>query len=177
MKDWRIQLNRLTIEFWCGIGDLSELPSWADAANQEMGEVHPDVWDLYVIKSTEAAEGLLLKIAKDINKFQPASWEAEPFAVMALKRALELFLSKQISVQTLCQVVSVLDSMFVIGLVSVERPREHLPKSLEKIAWLGNLYNCCDWCDDSWSFDNSQHLIVEARRLLTVLPNRVAGSF
>ncbi|MDR2012620.1 MAG: hypothetical protein LBQ20_06210, partial [Rhodanobacter sp.] len=137
MNDWRTQLNRLVIEFWCGVGSLSELPLWADAANEEMGEVHPDVWDLYVVKSTETAKELLLKIAKDTNGFQPISWEAEPFAVMALKKALELFLSKKISVQALCQLVSLLDSVFVTGLVDVERAGENLPKSLHKISCLG----------------------------------------
>lgn len=172
MNDWRAQLNRLAVEFWCGVGDLAELAPWADAANAEMGEVHPEVWDLYIVWSMENAKELLLKIAKDVNGFKPTTWDAAPFAAAALKKALELFLAQKMSVQTLCQLVDLLDATFVIGLPLASQSEENPSKfSSQKTSWLGNLYNCCDWCDASWTMDNSPHLVAEAQRVLGVLAN------
>ena len=172
MNNWREQLNRLAVEFWCGVGDLSEAPTWADVANAEMGEVHPDVWDIYASPTAERTTNLLLKIAKDVNGFTPTSLGAKPFAVNALKKALTLFLSKDISVQELCRLVSSLDTTFVVGPPKETGIYDPPPISLcPDIPWLGNLWNCCDWCDDSWTFDNSSHLVAEAQRVLAMLAN------
>jgi hypothetical protein len=173
MNNWREQLNRLAVEFWCGVGDLSELSAWADTANAEMGEVHPDVWDIYASPKAEQANRLLLKIAKEVNGFSPESFSAKPFAINALKKALTLFLSKELSVQELCKLVDSLDTVLVIGLpmeggIYDQPPRSSLSPDL---PWLGNLWNCCDWCDDGWTFENSQALVAEAQRVLAMLAN------
>jgi len=42
MNNWRQELNRLAVEFWCGVGDIAEVSPWADIANAEVGEVHPN---------------------------------------------------------------------------------------------------------------------------------------
>lgn len=169
MSDWREQLNRLAVEFWCGVGDPLELSVLADAANAEMGEVHPDIWDLYVSPTTEQATYLLLKIATDVNGFHPKSWVAEPFAVGALKKALGLFLAQELSVQSLCKLVNLLDAVFVIDAGKDMGSKESSP--FYNIPWLGDLWNSCDWCDETWTFDKSPHLVLEARRVLEMMAN------
>jgi hypothetical protein len=38
--------------------------------------------------------------------------------------------------------------------------------------WLGELWNACDWCDESWTLENQKHLKDTAERLLTTLNER-----
>lgn len=173
MNNWREQLNRLAVEFWCGVGNLSELSAWADIANSEMGEVHPDVWDIYASPTAEQATRLLLKVAKDVNGFSPESLSAEPFAINALRKALTLFLSKEFSVQELCKLVDSLDTVFAIRLPKETGIYDQSPRTslMVNFPWLGNLWNSCDWCDESWTFDNSQPLVAEAQRVLSLLAN------
>lgn len=174
MNHWREELNRLAVEFWCGIGDISELPSWADAANLEMGEVHPDVWDFYNISNEGDAIQVLMKIAKDVNGFSPDSLLAEPYLINAFRKVLVLFLAKRISAQKLCSLVNSLDSVFAIGFPTEVRIINQSQRKAEPAneSWLGNLWNCCDWCDESWTFDNSYALVAEAKRLLAMLNSK-----
>jgi hypothetical protein len=169
MSNWREELNRLAIEFWCGVGDLTDVPIWADVANLEMGEVHPDVWDLYTSKTDEDVASILLKIANDVNGFRPQSWEAEPFAAGALQKALIRFLAGELSVQLLCKLITELDMVFTCAAPKDMGSPELSP--LHGKSWQGNLWNCCDWCDDTWTFENSQPLIAEVHRVLEMLAN------
>jgi hypothetical protein len=35
--------------------------------------------------------------------------------------------------------------------------------------WMGNLWNNCDWCDGSWSYENCPSLVDEAHRVVNML--------
>ena len=37
----------------------------------------------------------------------------------------------------------------------------------------GDLYNCCDWCDHSWTRSNSQFLYDEATKLIAAKTEQV----
>ncbi|AZP12551.1 hypothetical protein [Undibacterium parvum] len=168
MNNWRENLSRLAAEFWCGIGDLAELRTWADVANKETGEAHSQIWDIYTVADHKHATDLLLSMASDINGFKLESWEAEPFAMSAFKKALDAFFSRSMPVQTFCKLVEKLDATYNIGLAGVPKP-ESLQSHEE--WWLGNLWNCCDWCDESWTMENSSPLLAEAQRVSKVLAN------
>lgn len=169
MGDWREQLNRLAVEFRYGVGSLSELSAWADAANEEMGEVHPDVWDLYCSPTPEQARNLALKIASEVNGFRPQEWAAGPFAVCALKKALERYLAQDFPIQSLCEVINEVEHT----VLSRDKHRIESPGALpvQYTAWLRDLWNCCDWCDETWTFDNCPHMAVGAREALAMMTN------
>lgn len=166
MAHWRDELNRIAVEFWCGVGSMEELPVVADAANADLGEAHPDIWNCYTCSSEDDAAALTLKLAWELNRFVPASWEAVPYAQGALKRALDYFAAKKISVQFLCKLVQDLDVTYNVLL---SPPPELSASAGSEEGWMGNLWNCCDWCDDSWSHDNFPALVEEAGRVAVVL--------
>lgn len=166
MAHWREELNRIAVEFWCGVGLIVELPVVADAANADLGEAHPDIWDFYTCSSDEDAAALTLRLAWELNRFVPASWEAVPYAQGALKRALEYFLAKKISVQILCKLVENLDATFNVHLSCYPNPS---PLGESEKWWMGNLWNNCDWCEDSWTYENCPALVEEANRVATKL--------
>lgn len=37
---------------------------------------------------------------------------------------------------------------------------------------MGDLWNNCDWCDDSWTHENSPSLVEEVRKVAAFLANR-----
>ena len=168
MDKLRESLNRLAIEFWCGVGDLNELSSWADAAVMEPSEFHPLILDLYPRPTPELTTELLLRMAYEINGFRPASIEAEPLAIETLRKALDAFASQAMSVQSLCLLVNRLDLTFNIELAGIPRPTSTLADGQ---WWLGDLWNCCDWCDESWTHESSTHLHVEATRVFRLMAN------
>jgi len=47
--------------------------------------------------------------------------------------------------------------------------RETSKYELEYPLWLGDLWNACDWCDESWSLSNSPHLKEEADKVIRYL--------
>ena len=168
MHHWRVELNRLTTEFWLGVGDLSEIIIWAELANADSGEVHPNVWELYAFHEHEEATLILCKIAKDVNDFSPNSWAAKPYAINTLKKALSQFLNKKIPVTSLCSLINTLDANFITNDFAGQ-PRPQRLQNLDKLDWLGDLWNCCDWCDEHWNYENSFHLVAQAKKVAITL--------
>lgn len=169
MDSIRADLNLLAMKFWCGVGSSEELSRWTDAAVMSTDELHPLIWDLYPQPSPELATALLLRMAEDVNGFQPISVGAEAIAEDILRQSLIAFVARDISVQALCRLADHLDSGFNLALADAPQPRS---ATTDSQWWQGDLYNCCDWCDDSWTHDNSPHLHAEAERLLRVLNRR-----
>lgn len=31
-------------------------------------------------------------------------------------------------------------------------------------TWMGNLYNACDWCDETWTLEDNPHLLIEVEK-------------
>ncbi len=166
VNNWREQLNRIAVDFWCDVGAIDELPIIADAANNDLGEAHPDIWDFYSCTTGAEATALTLKVALHLNGFVPESWDALPYAQDALKRALERFVGRRMSVQALCMLVEKLDSTFNVYLSRF--PRSETAYDLKQ-WWMGNLWNNCDWCGENRTHENHPSLVVEASRVVALL--------
>ena len=72
-----------------------------------------------------------------------------------LKRQVGLLLSREIKPVCFCQFFNSLESALVVD--------RDLPP--EKVSFLGDLYNACDWCDDSWTLESAPYLAEEAARV------------
>lgn len=163
MKNWKLNLNQLVIDHWCDAGNYEEVLAWIDAVNMEQGEVHPYFYELYDPSNTQNTTRTLTSIAKDINGFSIKSWESEPFAKRSLVKALQMFIDERKSVQEICVLINKLDMLYNIELSGVENQNKD---TNDGEWWLGDLWNCCDWCDETWSYSNSSHLIIEAKRVI-----------
>ena len=169
MDKLREELNFLAMAFWCGVGNPVELSRWTDAAVTATDTFHPLILELYPQPTPELAADLLLKMAADLNGLQPISVEAEPIAAEVLRRSLNAFATRDITIQALCKLVDRLDAAFNLDLAGVPRPE---PVAADGQWWLGDLYNCCDWCDDGWTHESSAHLHEEAARVSRMLGNK-----
>lgn len=157
VQDWRGELNRLATEFWFNSGELTEVSRWAESAF-EAGEVDKGIVALWDCVDVAYARQHLQALAWEINEFQPWSVAAEPFALTILEKQLNCYLAQEISPSTLCQLVMDLDSAFL--------DKQALPGTN---GWMGGLWNCCDWWDDSWTFENTPSLKTEAVSVLRKL--------
>jgi len=73
-----------------------------------------------------------------------------------LKRQIHLLLDKKITPHSFCLFFNAMEMPFAIDL-GFEMP------------FFGNLYNCCDWSDDSWTLENSPHLVEECIHVLSII--------
>jgi hypothetical protein len=152
-------LRRIAMEFWSGLGDAAAADSWAEDQLRNNLDPHPDVHELLFKKSRKEITVLLLRIAHDYEGFLPVSQEGEKEAIEILNGACDKFLREEITPSQFCRVVSTFDAGFLDFTKLDER-------TFEYPAWLGNLWNACDWCDESWTNANSPHLLAEAKRVL-----------
>ena len=151
-------LNRIAMEYWCRVGDPKELDKWAENQLKNNEKPHPDVCELFN-KTKEELEELILKIAEEQNGFVPVSEAGEKEAVDILIEISEKLIKKEITPNKFCYVVSLFDANF-LGLRKTDE------NTLEYPNWLGDLWNNCDWCDESWTNSNSPHLIEEVNKML-----------
>jgi hypothetical protein len=40
---------------------------------------------------------------------------------------------------------------------------------------MGNLYNACDWCDETWMLENSSHLSIEVKKQIHIIKDWLAN--
>ena len=161
-------LERLIMDYWCGFGNSHELDEWVKNELRVNPNPHHDTYGLFNT-TPESTERLLLKIAEDKNDFTPISEKGEMIAIQMLIEFSEQLLQEKIKPYEFCRVVSVFDANF-IGL------REISENVLEYPIWLGDLWNQCDWCDESWTNTSTPHLIIEeVKRMLFENKTRGAG--
>ena len=72
-----------------------------------------------------------------------------------LKRQIGLLLDGQITPLNFCRFFNSMEVQLVTD-------SKFLP---DEVAFLGDLYNCCDWCDETWTLENSPHLAEESARV------------
>lgn len=156
-QEWRDELNRLATEFWFRSGNLAEVTPWVESAF-EAGETDADVVHLWDCTDLEHVRSLFQTLAWKINQFHPWSDAARPFALTILQKQLHRYLAQEISPSMLCRLVDDLDAAFL---------DKQDPAGFE--GWMGNLWNCCDWCNDSWTFENVPSLRDEAVSVLQKL--------
>ena len=151
------QLDRIAFEYWAGVGSKLDLEAWAESELRK-DVPHADACEMFNL-SEEEAEKNSIRLAAEVLNFEPVSEKGEKWAKVLLKQYCKKLLSEEITPFEFCRLVQVFDANF-LGLRTLENG------SLEYPAWLGDLWNNCDWCDETWSLSNSTHLEAEARKVL-----------
>ena len=150
-------LDKIAFEFWAGVGSMSDLENWAESELRK-DNPHPDACELFGL-STEEAQKRSIALAEEILGFKPVSEQGEKLAKELLVGYCEKLIKKEITPMKFCLLVQLFDANY-LGLRTLG------DGSLEYPAWLGNLWNNCDWCDESWSLSSSPHLLEEAKKVI-----------
>lgn len=151
------QLDKIAFEFWAGAGIKSDLEDWA-VSELRKDEPHPDACELFGL-TDDGAEKESIRLAEEILDFKPVSEKGAEWAKEMLVEYCEKLLKEEITPVKFCGLVQLFDANF-LGIRTLE------DGSLEYPAWLGDLWNNCDWCDESWSLENSPQLVKEAKKVM-----------
>ena len=151
------QIDKIAFEFWAGVGSKSDLEDWAEDQLRK-NDPHPDACELFNL-SDEEAEKKSISLATEITGFNPTSEQSEEWAKELLAEHCSKLLNEEITPAQFCNLVNQFDGGF-LGARDIGEGLAYYPE------WLGQLWNNCDWCDESWSISNSPHLVEEAKKVL-----------
>jgi hypothetical protein len=147
------ELKRLAVLYWLGLSD----PQAKDAWTMVEYETNPDPDDHLheLLINDPQTRGRILNFARSRLAFEPVSEEGIEYAKLVLQSEIQKFLNREKSAAAFCSFINHLDAQYV--------GEFYYP------TWLGELWNCCDYCDDTWTLESSPHLAQKALEVLRQL--------
>lgn len=155
------ELRRLATLYWLGLTDSAAVDSWVLAEYEHNANPDPSLSRL--LSHDNDAEHLLCRFAQSQLAFVPASNSGVEVAQSLLVTYLRRFLNKEIQPHALCSLVNAIDGQFLGALPTVDPGVAYYP------AWLGDLWNCCEYCDIKWTFESEPYLVQESQKVLAQL--------
>lgn len=109
-------------------------------------------------------EPLLLDVIqkKDFG-FSYNCLEAEILAADFFLNILTDYKNRNLSPFKLCKIFNNLENGFL------DAPRELKNNIAYYPEWIGNLYDACDWCDETWTIENSPHLMNAIQHQINII--------
>jgi len=109
-------------------------------------------------------EPLLLDViqTKD-SEFSFNCLEAEILAAKFFLGILVDYKNGNLSPLKLCTIFNNLESGFLDAPRGLKNNIAYYPE------WIGDLYDACDWCDETWTIENSPHLIDAIQHQINVI--------
>jgi hypothetical protein len=144
------ELRRLTVLYWLGLTDSAAVDSWAMREYELNPDPDPDLSRLFA--HDDETWQLLGRLAHMQLAFVPASQAGVEVTQTLLASFLQKFLNKEIQPDSLCKLVNAIDCQF-LGALPIDAPGvAYYP------TWLGDLWNCCEYCDTKSTFESEPHL-------------------
>ena len=109
---------------------------------------------------------ILAFITVSFPEFEINSEDLLELCKSELKRQIGLLLDKKITPSSFCEFFNLMESKLVFDSEFAS----------DELTFMGDLYNCCDWCDDTWTHDNSRHLTAEGIRVIAGIDNAEQGA-
>jgi hypothetical protein len=155
------ELKRLAVLYSLGLADAQAKDAWTLVELEANSNQGPDLHELFV--DNENTVDRILALARSRLAFEPVSLEGVEIAKTILRNELTRFLNREISPIVLCALVNRIELQY-LGAIPISTVNEsYYPR------WIGDLYNNCDCCDDTWTLDSSPHLAREALAVLQKL--------
>ncbi|EPG38188.1 hypothetical protein F907_02160 [Acinetobacter colistiniresistens] len=123
-----------------------------------------------LLESAVDQESLLLQLIQTTDSsFSADSVEAEILTARYFLNILEHYENGQIRPFDLCRIFNNIE----IGFMGAQR---NLPLNIAYYPlWTGNLYHACDWCDETWTLENSPHLGIEVKKQIRIIKDWLAN--
>lgn len=144
--------QEILVECWYDQIDLESIKKWAYSYIENNDDIPEEIFELLDADKYQF-EDLLLKLTRTIDSdFSSQSISAEILAAKHLIKVASKYLNDEVTPMDVCRVVGKIDG----GFLGADRG---LPDNVAYYPnWLGNLYNSCDWCDDTWTNTSAPHL-------------------
>lgn len=144
--------QEVLVECWYGQADLESIKKWACSYIENNDDIPEEIFELLESDKYQF-ESLLLKLSKVIDcDFSPQSIGAELLAAKHLIAVVLKYLNDEATPMDVCRVIGKIDAGFLGASRGLPDNIAYYPE------WLGNLYNSCDWCDDTWTSSSAPHL-------------------
>lgn len=132
--------------------------------NSNYNDIPDEIFIEFTQAETNYAEIILQLIQQSDPEFLPNCFEAEVLTAHFFLNILNHYQHmKGISPLQLCKLFSDIESEFL------DAPR-NLPQGIAYYPeWLDNMYDACDWCDETWSVENTPHLMTAVQQQIGVI--------
>ena len=136
----------LALRLWLGLADTRDIDDWLDAYVARVPSPHPDALELFSLSAEQLTAAFMAFVRNEFD-FEPNSARGSRVARELVARLCQSVLAGTLSVPNFCETVQRLDTTF-------NEPEAGLPYP----KGLDDLWNGCDWCDETWSLENQPHL-------------------
>ena len=152
--------QEILIECWYNRTDRDSVIQWAKTFVKSNDHVPAEAFEIFDAQEQHLKD-ILLRLAMTIDsEFSPQSLNAEILAAKYLINSINRYLNDEATPIDICRVVRKIDGGFMGA------PRD-LPNNIAYYpCWLGNLYDSCDWCDNTWTMDSAPHLKQDLKNQL-----------
>ncbi len=158
--------RQLAVACRFGSASKADIESYIQSVVEGGGEYDSRLFDAYANDLTVARTKMLEFIGVSFPDFRIDTDEGLETCKAELKRQIGLLLRKAVSPDCFCHFFNSLEWELVI--------KRDL--SSEEVAFLGDLYNACDWCDDTWTLENAPYLAKEAVRVASEIDKEEQGA-
>lgn len=141
-----VEVELLALRLWLGLAGPSDIDAWLDRHVEDATDPEPDALELFATP-IEQQEGAFMAFARSVFGFDPDTERGSEVATLLLGRLCDAALQGRLSVSQLCDTVSRIDAKYTTPGLSAPYPRG-----------LAELWNGCDWCDETWSLEHPGHL-------------------
>jgi len=149
------QLKRLLIERELAMDEFqySSVADWA-SAEVSSPNPHPLAYDLFDRDCDVHAT--IKQIAAERFEFFPGCADGNRIVGLIVVEYLKRYINRELTPMELCKFIAIVDAYYI----------DCVPNDHPVLQWVSDLYNACDWCDDSWE----QTILVEdAERVIQEL--------
>lgn len=145
-----LEAQVLATRLWLGLANSAEIDDWLDAyvteAQLQSESPNPDALSLFELNGEQLITHFMTLVAATYS-FEPQTERGSQVTTVILARVCQQVLAGDRSVPDMCRLVSQVDAKYTDPELGSPLPRG-----------LHELWNGCDWCDESWSLDAPSHL-------------------
>ncbi|MEM7082221.1 MAG: hypothetical protein AAF465_05765 [Pseudomonadota bacterium] len=134
---------------------------WVSLQLQGNLELELEFLEVFDAISEGEAQSILVSIAKRHEDFAPYSVSSIEVASQIVLEHCKALIMDEITPFEFCHFIGRMDAYQLE--FNDPRRREGEFVGVE----MGDLYECCDWCDKTWTKKNATHLYDEASRMFT----------
>jgi hypothetical protein len=142
----KTETELLALRLWLGVAATTDIDIWLDQYVHEVAEPHPEALELFSIPFEQQASRFMA-LARSVFGFDPDTERGSQVAAVLVAQLCEAALEERVSVPEFCETIARIDSKYITPGLRAPYPQT-----------LAELWNGCDWCDETWSLDHPAHV-------------------
>lgn len=155
-------VTQLVVACMFNVATKEDLESWLDTFIKSCDSTDPEIFDIYCHDVAKERARFVDYFQKVHPKFEIGSAEGIRACKTVLLHQIQLLQIREIAPSSFCRFIFELETSLLDNAIPVEGV-------IPYPDFLGDLWNACDWCDASWTLDNSDYLRDESKRVAEAL--------